>query len=260
MASIGLKYMVWAKMASEPDSALPTFNPGKVIGKAVSTQLTITRAEGELYADDMLAEYISEFASADLTAEVDNIDLADQAAMYGARYEGEEFQAAPEDTPPYAGIGGYQVLMVHGVRKYRAYIFPKTRAAIPDWTGTTKGSSISFGTQPISMKIMAPNYGPWYYLRDFTTEAAAKAYVDSKLGVAAWYQVQVQAQGAGAGKGVSPTGVIAVAAGEDAVLTIEGTPAALYDNGVDKLSAISEGTYTISALAEDHAVAVIFGA
>lgn len=258
MASIGLKYLAWAKMATEPVDAVPTFAPGKVIGKAVSTQLTITRAEGELYADDMLAEYISEFASADLTAEVDNIDLADQAAMYGARYEGEEFQAAPEDTPPYAGIGGYQVLIVHGARKYRAYIFPKTRAAIPDWTGTTKGSSISFGTQPISMKIMAPNYGPWYYLRDFTTEAAAKAHVDTMLNIAAWRQVNVQVQGGGDGKSVAYAG--AVQDGENAVLTIQGTPTALYDNGVDKLSAISEGKYTIPAISEDHNIAVIFGA
>lgn len=61
MASIGLKYLAWAKMATEPVDAVPTFAPGKVIGKAVSTSLTVTRAEGELSADDMVAEYASEF-------------------------------------------------------------------------------------------------------------------------------------------------------------------------------------------------------
>lgn len=258
MASIGLKYLAWAKMATEPADAVPTFAPGKVIGKAVSTSLTVTRAEGELSADDMVAEYASEFSSASFTAEADNISLADQAEMYGAKYVDDEFQASAEDTAPYAGIGGYQVLMIHGVRKYRSWVFPKSRASIPDWTGTTKGTSITFGTQPITARIMAPTYGPWYYAKEFTTEAAAKAHVDTLLNIATWRQVNVQVQGGGAGKSVSYVG--AVQDGENAVLTIEGTPTALYDNGVDQVSAISEGKYTISAISEDHNIAVIFGA
>lgn len=258
MAAIGLKYFAWAKMATEPSAAVPTYDTGVALGKAVSTNLTVTNAEGELYADDMLAEYVSEFVSADFSAETDNITLQNQAALYGAAYDDGEIQFAPGDTAPYGGIGGYQVLMVGGVRKYRAWFFPKAKASIPDWTGTTKGSSISFATQPISMKVMPPEYGPWYYIKEFDTESAAKAYVDTKLGVAAWYQMDVQVNGAGVGEAATPVGVTAVAAGATFEVVITGTPTKLYDNGTDKTSSISNGKYTVATVAADHQIAVIF--
>ena len=104
MAAIGLKYMAWAPMASEPDDAAPTYGTGIVLGRAVSTNLTITNAEGELYADDMLAEYVSEFASGELAAEVDNIAVENQAKLYGATYADGEMQMGGQDTAPYGGV------------------------------------------------------------------------------------------------------------------------------------------------------------
>ena len=50
MADIGLKYMAGAIMDTDPENAQPTYEPGFVIGKMVSTNLTVTNAEGELYA------------------------------------------------------------------------------------------------------------------------------------------------------------------------------------------------------------------
>lgn len=186
MAKLGLKYMAWAPMATEPDAAIPTYTSGKgiVVGRMVSINVAISNSEGELYADDMLAEYASEFSSADLTADVDNISLENQAAMYGAHYSTDgEFTANADDSAPYGGVGGYQVLQISGVKKYRAWFYPKAKAAIPDFDGTTKGNSISFGTQPIKMKIASPKYGPWYYAKEFDTEAAAKSYINGKLGI-----------------------------------------------------------------------------
>ncbi len=256
MASMGLKYLAWAKMATEPAAAVPTYDAGVVLGKAVSTGLTVTNAEGELYADDLLAEYVSEFSSAALTAEADNVTLENQAKLYGAAYADGEIKFSSEDTAPYGGIGGYQVIMVGGVKKFRAWFFPKGRASIPDWAGATKGSSISFGTQPIRIKVMAPNYGPWYYVKEFDSESAAKAYIDAKLGVATWYTVEVQRQGSGT---VSPIGKTSVAAGGSLVINVSGSPTKLYDNGTDKTSSIASNKYTISTISADHAVAVIYG-
>lgn len=258
MASMGLKYLAWAQQATEPDNAVPTYSAGKVIGRMVSANLAIQNAEGELYADDMLSEYISEFSSADFTAEVDNIPLADQATLYGATYASDEFKATYTDAPPFGGIGGIQILLVRGVRKYRAWFFPKARASMPDWDATTRGDSISFGTQPIQMKIMTPLYGPWYYLKEFTTEAAAQAYIDTKLGVATWHDINVQVQGATTGEGASPVGVSSVANAGTFELAISGTPTALYDNGVDKVADISAGKYTLTNVTAAHTIAVIF--
>jgi len=258
MAKLGLKYVAWAKMATEPTSANPTYEAGIVVGKAVSTNLAVKNIEGELYADDQLSEYKSEFSSADLTLEVDNITLANQANLYGATYANDEMTHSVNDAAPYGGIGGYQVLQVNNVKKYRAWFFPKAKAAIPDWSGTTKGNSISFGTQPMSLKVMAPNYGPWYYVKEFMTEAAAQAYIDTKLGVAMWYEIAVQVQGAATGKDATPAGITYVAGAGSFALTVTGTPIALYDNHVESKASISAGVYTLSNVTAAHKIAVIF--
>lgn len=258
MASMGLKYLAWAKQATEPADAVPTYDAGKVIGKMVSANLAIENNEGELYADDMLTEYINEFKSAEFTAEVNNIPLEDQATLYGATYASDEFKATYTDTPPFGAIGGIQILLVGGVRKYRAWFFPKVRATLPDWDATTRGDSITFGTQPIQMKVMTPAYGPWYYLKEFTTEAAAQAYIDTKLGVAVWHNIEVQVQGATTGEGASPIGMTSVANAGAFELAISGTPTALYDNGVDEKASIAAGKYTLSNVTAAHTIAVIF--
>lgn len=255
---MGLKYMAWAEMATEPTSAVPTYSAGQVIGRAVSANLAVQNAEGELYADDMLSEYVTEFVSADFTAEVDNISLSNQATMYGATYASDEMQTNKTDDPPYGGIGGYQVVRVRGVRKYRAWFFPKVRAMMPDWDAATQGNSISFGTQPIQMKVMPPAYGPWYYVKEFATEAAAQAYIDTKLGVATWYEIDVQVNGASGSEAATPMGITYVAASGTFTLTITGTVTALYDNGVESSGSISGGAYTLSSMAAAHKIAVIF--
>ena len=162
------------------------------------------------------------------------------------------------DVAPYGGIGGYQQLVVNGTKKWRAWFFPKVKASVPDWSGNTKNNSISFGTQPLSFKVMAPKYGPWKYTKEFTTEAAAKAYIDSKLSVSTWYGIEVQVNGAGAGEAATPYGITYVASAGTFVLTITGTATALYDNGVDNILDVSNGTYTLSNVTAAHKLAVIF--
>ena len=47
MAKMGLKYYIWAKMMTEPTDAKPTYAPGKIMGKMVSINVTISNPEGE---------------------------------------------------------------------------------------------------------------------------------------------------------------------------------------------------------------------
>lgn len=258
MAKIGLKYLAWAPIATEPVNAIPTYGNGRVLGKMISSNLAITNSEGKLYADDEIAEDISEFSSAEFTADTDNISLSDQADLYGAQYVDDELLHSKDDNPPYGGFGGYQKLSVNNVKKYRAWFFAKGKAVVPDETGATKGESISFGNQPLKTTIFSPKYGPWKRTKEFTTEDAAKAYIDNKLNVATWHNINVQAQGIGTGKSVTPVGITAIADGEDFELVITGTPTALYDNGVDCVSAISGGKYTLTDVTAFHNIAVIF--
>lgn len=258
MADIGLKYMAAAKMKTDPENAAPTYEPGMVIGRMISTNLAVTNAEGEQYSDDQLGEYASEFASADFTAEVDNIPLEKQAVLYGATYENDELQHGIDDQAPEMGIGGVQGFRIDGVKKHRTWFLAKAKASVPDWKGATRAGNFSFGSQPIKMKVTAPKCGPWYRVKEFTTYSAAKAHIDMLLNVKVWHKINVQVNGAGDGENVSNAGSNAVAAGEDFVLNITGTPTALYDNGVESKDSISGGKYTITGAAADHNIAVIF--
>lgn len=184
MALMGLKYLAWAPIKEETANADPTYEGGKEIAQIVSMNVTVSNSEGKLYANNQLAEYAGEFAEGDMTMETDHISLEDQAKMLGSSYseDGENVDNTG-DTAPYGGIGGYQTLLVKGKKIFRAYVFPKIKALQPDMDATTKGDSISFGTQPIKAKITATNNGVWRRMQEFDNEEDAKAYVDGKLGI-----------------------------------------------------------------------------
>lgn len=255
MAKIGFKRFYWAMLATEPETSNPTYEKGTQLGKAVSCNVAVTNAEGELYADDQLAEYAAEFSSAQLTAQVDNIPLDKQAMIYGAQFVDDELLHNSNDTPPYGGVGGFQTLMVEGKRKFRAWVFTKAKAAIPDEDSTTRGNNISFGTQPVDMKIMAPKYGPWKRVKEFETEAAADAYVQTLLNVSEWFKAQIMLMGDGT---ASHNGTVNVASGEALEITFSKAPTKLYDNGEDKTASLSGSKYTVAAVGEDHKICAIF--
>lgn len=259
MAKIGMAYWAIAPIATEPSAAVPTYTAGMELGEAIKADVAITNSEGQLYANDALCEEISEFSSASIAGEVDDVTLAKQAIIYGASIVDGEFGNDVDDTPPYCGTGYTQYLSKGGVKQYRAFFYPKVKAKLPDDSAATKSGSISFGTAPLKLTVFAPLFGKWRYMKDFTTKAAAQAYLDAKLNVATWLNVNVQVQGFVAGtKMATPVGTSMVATGTSFVLNITGTPTALYDNGVDVVASIDAGKYTLANVVAAHNIAVIF--
>lgn len=258
MAKIGMKYWGWAPFVGETTTALPTYGTGFKLGESIKADLSISNAEGQQYADDRLCEDISEFSSGALTGEVDELTLTKQAAIYGATLNDGELGFGADDTPPYGGTAYSQHLQKSGVKKYRTFFYPKVKAKVPNDSAATKSNSITFGTEPISMTVFEPFFGKWRYIKDHASLASAQAYIESKLNIADWYDVNVQVNGATTGESATPEGTTMVASGNDFALTITGTPTALYDNGVDKVADIVAGVYTVSAVAAAHDIAVIF--
>jgi len=258
MASIGLAYPVWAKITGETASALPTYSAGFALGGAIKADLTITNATGQLYAENMLIEDVSEFSSATIALETDNLTLTAQAAIFGAALVNDELGFGADDVAPFGGFGYYQVLMVNGVKKYRAFYYPKVKAKFETESASTKGNSITFGSAAITLTVVKPKFGKWRYVKEFDTEEAAKAYIDSKLSVAEWHQINVMVSGAVGPEGASPSGITMVADGEDFVLNISGTVTAVYDNGDDVTASITGGAYTLANVTTAHNIAVIF--
>lgn len=174
MAEFGAKY--------------PCFKPsgetaGVVIGKLVSANLTVNLASGELYADDSLAEQLSEFASGSVAMETDNMADSVASTIYGATAENGEVTYNKEDTPPEGVLGYYKALMVGGVKKYRAVVYPRAKAAIGNDNAQTRGSSITFQTAQTTFTILDDSNGDWRKTKDCDTEAAAITYVKNACGI-----------------------------------------------------------------------------
>jgi len=252
MSKIGCKYPVFAPFATEPDDALPTYSAGAVIGGLILANLTLQKASGELYYDDGLGESVDEFMSGDLAVETDDMSDSVTSLAYGCAISDGELTDNVNDTAPYGGLAYYKTILKDGVTKYQGFFYPKVKATLGNDNAQTKGNSITFQNSSTSFKIYKTKTGDWRKRETFTTEAAAIAWVQSKLSVATWYTVNVAVNGSGVS--TDKTGINYVAAGASIVITVTGSPTVLSDNGTT--FTLTNGAYTIATMAADHVVLI----
>ena len=249
MATFGANYPAFC-----PDDA----DSGVVFGKLVSANLTVNLASGELYADDGLAEQASEFANGSIAMETDDMEDANASVVYGCKVENGEVIYNKDDNAPRGRLGYYKVLMRRGIKKFKTYLYPQARAALGNDNAQTKGNNITFGTTSTTFTIFADDNGDWRKTKEFTSAADARAHIGLFCKLGEYFSVDVSIQGNGTGEGVSRSHGAYVAAGQDFVLNIIGTPTKVYDNGEDVTSSINDGAYTIEDIDADHTIAVIF--
>jgi len=199
MARIGLKYPVAAPITAEPSGAMPTYGTGFVIGKAVSANKNITSNDNPLYGDDAIAENDSSFSEGtielgvtDFGTEIsDNAEI--QAALLGhtivTEGTGESAvkvtQKKADDVAPYVGLGYYKTKKINNVLMYEATLLYKVQFQLPSESTNTKGKSIEWQTPSITGRIMslADNSGHYEATAMFTTEAACREWLNSKLNI-----------------------------------------------------------------------------
>lgn len=158
---------------------------GFTFGKLVGVTLNITNAEGELYADNVRAEFMSQFASGTADVEIDDLSNKDAAALYGATLDSStnELSDKSTDVPPEGKFGFYTTVVKSGAVTYKGYILERVRASRGNESYSTKGSSITFATDTVHFAVMEDETtGEWRTTsEDFTTEAAAQAWLKSEL-------------------------------------------------------------------------------
>ena len=166
----------------------PCFKPkdatrGVVTGKLVSANLTVNSASGELFADDSLAEQITEFASGSLAMETDDMLDSVASVIYGCTVTAGEVTFNKDDTAPEGELAYYKVLLRKGVKYYKAYYYPRVRAALGNDNAQTRGSSITFQTTSITFTVFADDNGDWRKTKTFETPAEAVEYINSKCSI-----------------------------------------------------------------------------
>ena len=261
MPKYGAQYAVFAPFASEPANSAPTYSTGRQLGQLNAANVQYNIPTADAYGDNKLAIRIAEFVSG--TIDITNVDasLQDLADLLGATIDSGEIAFGSEDVAPFVGFG-FIVNLIDSATKtkyWEAHFFPKAQAVRTGENNSTKAESISLSLPTLQLAFYPPNAGAYEYVKRFTSQASALAYLQSALNVANWYKVNVSVNGAnGTTEYADPVGENYAAAGSDFALTVAGTPTALYDNGTESKSSISDGTYTISTIAADHDIAVIY--
>lgn len=192
MAMIGLRYVVAAQIDAETPGAAITYKAGKVIGKAISANLTWNRNNNPLYADDTIAEDDNGVTSGSIELNVD--DLSDEARGYvlGEKTvtvgQGTEYETS-EEAAPYVGFGYIRVRRKNGATTYQACWYHKAQFGEGSENAQTKGENIEWQTPTITGRIMGVQNDESLAINfrrraNFDTEAAAQAWLKTKAGIA----------------------------------------------------------------------------
>lgn len=188
MAKIGLKYVVAAPLQDDGE----TYGEGYVVGHAIKATVTANNNDVKLYADDGIAESDKSFNNGTLSLNVDDLTQKVYADMLGHTYTeaGTGSNATPElvtaaatDIAPYLGIGFYGEVRRNNKPSFVAKWLRKTQFSEPNDETDTKGETITFQTPTIEGTVFRADDGAWKEQAEFTTEAAARAWLNTKANI-----------------------------------------------------------------------------
>lgn len=168
MPKVGLRYLVAAKITEETPGHPVVYEPGMVLGRAISMDITYTRSNQKLYADDMLAESENTITGGTMTTNVAEILDEARVAFFGIKRIGEAGSYTYRQTgapTPYCGIGYLTEMLYKGkITYYPTWIYKsqfapqgknaKTRAETTEYqtvtvTGDILGVAIDANMEPI---------------------------------------------------------------------------------------------------------------
>lgn len=172
-----------------------TYSNGTSIGDAMNVDLQLRFAEGRLYAESRLAEYIRKCTGGTISIAEKYIPEEAQKLMFGATehtlasvgdntsVKGLEFGS--KDVYKNVGVAAYAPDMVDGVEKYTCFFIHRALFGPPSLSLSTQGENIQFATPTVSGEFMPDHSNGAKYLEIaiVDTEAIAKAWVDKCLNI-----------------------------------------------------------------------------
>lgn len=190
MAVIGLSKPYVAKYSA--NGGTPSYSGGILLAKAVEMNIEIESAsDNDFYADNEIAETESTFSNGTLTFTPDDLDQTSIAFILGMTETkvdgGTELVYDNTQNPPYLGFGAIIKKQKAGALKWRAIVLPKIKFNNPADAATTQGESIEWQTTELTASINRDDSEKQVWKREatFDTEAAAEAYIKTKLGITA---------------------------------------------------------------------------
>ena len=171
MPQFGLKGIKAAQYVNTAGTITYT-NPQEV-GDAITANLELRFAEGRLYAEDMLAEYMRKAVGGTISIGVKYIKQAAQQLLFNSQTKSRSVTYTPvgstatttatatsvvtggQDLGQYVGLAFYAPDMVDGVKKFTCVFVKKCLFGPPSMSLQTMGESISFNTPTTSGEFLA---------------------------------------------------------------------------------------------------------
>lgn len=167
-------------------SGTVTYETPTDVGDAMSANLELRFAEGRLYAESKLSEYIKLATGGAISLAVKYIKKAAQTMLYGCTADGskDNIKFSAKDVANYVGVGFYAPDKVDGVTKYTCVWVPKALFGPPAMAYQTKGENLQFNTPTTTGEFLADDSTEELLLETETvaTAEAAVAWIKGKLG------------------------------------------------------------------------------
>ena len=169
MAQYDLRDIKVAKYVN--NNGTVTYTGATKAGDAMAVNLEMRNAEGRLYAESTLAEYMRKAVGGTISMGVKYLSDAVQALLFGAATKTRSitYQAGTTEVTEsvssvaygantqanYVGVACYSPCMRDGVQKYLCLFIPKTMFGPPAMTLQTCGADITFQTPTTSGEFLA---------------------------------------------------------------------------------------------------------
>lgn len=171
------------------------------VGDAMTANIELRYAEGRLYAESTLAEYMRKAVGGTISLGVKYIKDAAQQLLFGSRSKSRQITYVPtgstttttatatglvlggQDEGKYVGVAFYAPDMVDGAKKYTCVLIKKALFGPPSMQLQTAGENIQFNTPTTSGEFLADDSSTHDLFEVVTLddEHAAIAWVEAAL-------------------------------------------------------------------------------
>ena len=194
MAKYDLRYIQCAKYNN--NNGVISFTDKQKVGDAMTVNIELRFAEGRLYAESVLAEFIRKCTGGTISMGVKYILQAAQKLMFGMSERSRSVTpaggTATEVTSlvtkrntvgQYVGVSFYTPALYEGVEKYDCVFIGKCMFGEPSESTQTAGENIQFQTPVTNGEFLADDSEDGQIKEAVTvdTEALARAWCDAVL-------------------------------------------------------------------------------
>lgn len=194
MPQFDLRHIYCAKYVNTNGTI--SYTNAQAVGDAMTANLELRYAEGRLYAESTLAEYMRKAVGGTISLGVKYIKDSAQQLLFGKRAKSRNITYTPaggststttsvpgliiggSDEGQYVGVAFYAPDMIDGVRKYTCAFIHKALFGPPGMSLQTAGENITFNTPTTSGEFLADDSA--------THELFETAVVDTEEQAIAW--------------------------------------------------------------------------